>query len=156
VALEDDKLSAAEGLVRSAATEFQSLGLADEDLPALDVLIQCLIAEKKFSEAERQLQRAVKLNSTDLAASTSLRITNARLLARQNGLTASVTKLDQLTEEMKKKNLLYYELLSRLARAESQALRGANAENQPDLDTLCGDADRAGFHLIAQKASKLR
>jgi tetratricopeptide (TPR) repeat protein len=153
-ALESNKRSDAEALARSAANEFQLLGDADQEVLALDVLIQCLIAQSRFSEAGEQLQRAQKLNSRDLSADTSLAITAARLLARQNDRSAAITKLDQLTEEMKKKNLLYYELLARLARAE--AAGGASLEDRSNVDMLFRDADRTGFRLIAQKADRLR
>ncbi len=153
-ALENQKRSDAERMARSAANEFKSLGDADQEVLALDVLIQSLIAQNRFSEAQQELQKAEKLNSRDFCANTSLAITAARLQAKQNDRSTAITNLDQLTEELKKKNVGYYELLARLARAEATA--GASVEIRSNLDMLWQDADRRGYRLIAQKAANLR
>jgi serine/threonine protein kinase/tetratricopeptide (TPR) repeat protein len=151
--VEQDLPQQAEPLAREAVAEFRVEKSSDQEIAARDVLAQILMAQHRFSEAQSEVESARKLSSPNVLVSMSLDITSERLRLQTGHASESIRDLDKIINRAKGMKLLTYEFQARLVQVEAcvfaKDVNGARSR----LETLQRDATKAGFQLIASKAS---
>ncbi len=148
--LEQGNAAEAQKLAQGALQEFDAEKLVDNQCDALNTVAKALMAQGTLSEAQAQIDVAAKLGAQDYAIRLSLRITGARLKARQQKVEEAERDLKSLLAETQQTRLLGAQFEDRLALAE--------IETRPDLKSslltaLKTDARAADYELIVRKAS---
>jgi serine/threonine protein kinase/tetratricopeptide (TPR) repeat protein len=151
--VEQDQPQQAEPLAREAAAEFQAEKSTDQEIAARDVLAQILMAQRRFSEAQAEVESARKLSSQNVLVSMGLDITNERLRVQTGHASESIRDLEKIINRAKGMKLLTYEFQARLAQVEGCVFAKDVNSARSRLETLQRDATKAGFQLIASKAS---
>jgi Tfp pilus assembly protein PilF/TolB-like protein len=144
----------AEDLARKAADEFHAEKIGDQEAVASIVVTQALLAQRKFSEAKTQLQRARQIAPHDKSIILNMEITSARLAAATGASQEALRQLKGLVARAHLIPLPAYEFQARLAQAEAQAASGAYGEASEEFRRLEKDAAQAGFKLLARKAAE--
>ncbi len=151
--LEQDQPQQAEALAREAVAEFQAEKSTDQEIGARDILAQILMAQRRFSEAQAEIESARKLPSPNVLVSIGLDITNDRLRLQTGHASESIQDLEKIINRAKGIKLLTYEFEARLAQIDACLSAKDLNSARSRLETLQRDATRAGFQLIASKAS---
>jgi len=149
VAIEQGRVDDAVSLAGAAAKWAASAHVRDVETNAHAVLARAFLAQHRVDDAQREADAAEKLITTtdDLPLRARVAIVSARVaLARGNGDDA-VRRLTGVSTAMER--LVPIRLEAELARAE--AARGGARTAQ--LVAVGAAADRAGFHLIARRAT---
>src|SRR5439155_7079556 len=149
VAIEQGRVDDAVSLAGAAAKWAASAHVRDVETNAHAVLARAFLARRRVDDAQREADAAEKLITAtdDLPLRARVAIISARVaLARGNGDDA-VRRLTKVSTAMER--LVPIRLEAELARAE--AARGAAHTAQ--LAAVAAAADRAGFHLIARRAT---
>jgi tetratricopeptide (TPR) repeat protein len=151
LALENNKPAESQVLAANAVKEFADAGDDDQQLVALDVLIQALLAQNKLADAQQQIQRGKALHGQDLAGSLAFEITNSRSLAKTGDTARALEELDRIIDQSGRRQFSYYQLLARVARAEALAIAGAK-EAKSTCEAVASEATQTGFTLLQRRA----
>ena len=152
LAIEANRAADAEPLARAAAEEFKMEKSPAQELAALDVLAQSLLAQNKGSDAAAEVARAAELKVSDIPTQLSFEITRGRVAAHSGE--DGVSRVLAAEQHARQFGMLPFELQARLAVAEMQAAKGGLALGS--VQSLRGDALRLNYRLIARKAEGLR
>jgi DNA-binding winged helix-turn-helix (wHTH) protein/tetratricopeptide (TPR) repeat protein/TolB-like protein len=152
LALEKGQIMQSESLAREAAQEFRTEKDVDQETTAHDRVVQALIAQGKLSEAQSEIDLASELSARDEVAKLSLQVTSARLSAKKGKTPESLRALAMVLKRATELKLVGYQLLARLAQAETHAAAGNTVAARSELQRLKSDAAGSGYQLIARKA----
>jgi DNA-binding winged helix-turn-helix (wHTH) protein/Tfp pilus assembly protein PilF/TolB-like protein len=153
LALEKGQATQSESLAREAAQEFRAEKDEDQETAARDRIAQALIAAGRLQDAQLEIDSATRLSAHDEPKKLSLQITSARLSAKKGRVQESLRALALVLRRATDLKLVGYQLLARLAQAETQAAGGDSASARTGLQRLKADAAGSGFHLIGRKAA---
>lgn len=153
--LERGQAPAAEKLARQAADEFQAEKDVGDEAASRDMLGRALIAQRKFDEAQKEIDRANKLAPKDCGNRLPLAITSARLLAYTKQPAAAKKGIESVLSETKARKLDGIELDARLAQGEIELLDGDSALARAHLKAVQTLATQRHFLLAARKARAL-
>jgi tetratricopeptide (TPR) repeat protein len=152
LALEKGQVTQSETLAREAAQEFRAEKDADQETLAHDRVAQALIAEGKLQDAQSEIDSATRLSAHAESKKLSLQITSARLSAKKGNTSEALRELSLALGRATDLKLVGYQLLARLAQAETQAAAGDTLSARSGLQRLKADAAGSGYQLIARKA----
>jgi tetratricopeptide (TPR) repeat protein len=154
VSWELGQLSRAETGFRQAAADFANQKDDDDEALARAALSRVLIAEKKVTEAQKEVQRASELakQSSNAAVRLSVLVATARLDASSGKYDTATKSLESTLAEANKIGLVGLQFESRLALGEVAMSSGNQGEGNAVLKLLKQEAAARGFALIARKA----
>ena len=153
LSLEEGNTSLAETLARQAAEEFQKEKVVDQEAVARDILTRTLMVQGNLAPAREQIDAAKQLMPRDRAIRIFVAITAARLRARSGNAAEAHQLLSDCFAEASALKLAGAQLEIRLAQAEVES--GSSQSPSASLPFIERDAKKAGYLLIAQKASRL-
>ena len=158
LSLEEGHPADSEKLARQAAVEFEKDKSTSLQASAYSVLARALLAQKKLPEAQTVSQQAVELAQKDpyRAPRFDATLARARVLAASGKSEEAIKNLNTMLAETRKFGFVSYELESKLALGEIEIGAGKAAAGKARLEVLEKEASAKGFHLIAQKAARLR
>jgi DNA-binding winged helix-turn-helix (wHTH) protein/tetratricopeptide (TPR) repeat protein len=158
LAVEEGHAADAETVIRKCQDQFHQDQQADDELAASILLIDALLAESKFSEAEVEAGHAKAL--ADKSANTPLRlqfeITSGRVQDWSGHFAAASAQLQKTLQSAHSHQLLGLEFETRLAMADLRNRAGQSAAARAEALSLENAAKRNGFGLIASKAASFR
>jgi hypothetical protein len=120
IALEEGHDEEAEGLIRTAATEFEKERLSDNQAAAQALLTLILLRQGRVADAQKTAQQAITLSrrSGNRQARFDAELANARALAASGRGAAGLNRVEPVLAEAKKYGYLNYEYQARLALGE--------------------------------------
>ncbi len=157
--LETGGAADAEGLVRELGSELGRQGRRDDETTANAILARALLRQGKLAEARKigDLALAQARDSQNPAVRMSVAIIDARLAAAVEDFSPALLRLDHVLAEATELGLLGTALEARLALGEieiaaGESGQGAGRDGRARLLALAGEADAAGYGLIAGAA----
>ena len=158
LAIEEGHVADAESVIRKFEEQFHQDQQADDELAASIVLIDALIAESKFPEAESEAGRTKPL--ADKSGNGLFRLQFELRSARAQGLTghfsAASAQLEKTLRSAHDHQLLELEFETQLAMAELKNRAGQPVAARAEWLSVENAARRSGFGLIANKAMSFR
>jgi tetratricopeptide (TPR) repeat protein len=158
LSIEEGHAADAETVIRKCKEQFHQDGQADDELSASTTLMQALLGQNKFVEAdkEKQASQALAAKSTNLLNRLQFDLVSARVELASGHLEASRTQLERTLQSAQAHHLLGVELETRLTLAELKKKLGQSAGAEADLGALAKIADDKGFGLVISKARSVR
>lgn len=158
LSIEQGHAADAETVIRKCKEQFHQDQQPDDDLAASIVLIDALLAESKFPEAEFEAGKAKSL--ADKSANTLFRLQFEMMSGRVQDLlghfpTASA-QLQKTLQSAHSHHLLELEFETRLAMEELRNRAGQSVAARAESLSLENAASKNGFGLIASRARSLR
>ncbi len=153
LALEKGDAGEAQATASRAARLFHKEKDADLEVAARDVVARSLLEQGKLAEAKLEVEVASSLNVQSQPARLSIKITLARLLAKQGKIAESQRILDDVLKRAAAMKLMGHQLLAQLAQSEIQVAAGDSDSARSNLRRLRSDAEKSGFRLVARKAA---
>jgi tetratricopeptide (TPR) repeat protein len=160
VFLERGDAAQAEAAVRPSAEEFHSERDSTDETVARVVLARSLLAQKKLTEAQGEMSKAMVLvsNTSQRNLRYSTLTTSARVRAALGGesnVIGAIEAVQKVAGDASKSGMPGFELEARLAIGEIELASGKSSLARTELSTVQKQAAAAGFLLIAQKAARL-
>jgi eukaryotic-like serine/threonine-protein kinase len=158
LSLEEGHAADAETVIRKCKEQFHQDGQADDELAASVTLMQALLGQDKFVEAdkEKQTSQALAAKSTNLLNRLQFDLISARVELASGHIESSRTLLERTLQSAQAHHLVGVELETRLTLAERKKKLGQSAGAHADLVALEKVAHDRGFGLIASKAESIR
>ncbi len=158
LSLEEGHAADAETVIRKCVEQFHQDGQADDELAARVALMQALLGQGKFVEAdkEKQASQALAAKSTNLLNRLQFDLVSARVELASGHIESSRAQLERTLQSAQVHHLLGVELETRLALAELRKKLDPSAGAHADLVALEKVAHDRGFGLIASKAQSAR
>jgi DNA-binding winged helix-turn-helix (wHTH) protein/tetratricopeptide (TPR) repeat protein len=158
LAVEEGHAAAAETVIRKCKEQFHQDQQADDELAASIVLIDALMAESKFPEAESEAGRTKPL--ADKSGNGLFRLQFELISARAQGLTghfsAASAQLEKTLRSAHDHQLLELEFETRLAMAELKNSAGQLVAARAEWLSVENAARKNGFGRIANEARSSR
>ncbi|HVO60996.1 MAG TPA: serine/threonine-protein kinase [Terriglobales bacterium] len=154
VAFEMGNVVEAEGLVRSAAEEFEREQSVANGCSSYALLSRVLLAQGKLKEAKTATDSALTLCQRGQArwARFQAELASAAVAFKAGDTAKTLTMLGKLHAEALQTGYATYEFESRLFIGEIELNSGKVASGRSRLEVLEKDAQSKGFSLIAHKA----
>src|SRR5580698_4490183 len=158
LSIEEGHAADAETVIRKCIEQFHQDGQADDELAASVTLIQALLGQNKFVEAdkEKQASQALAAKSTNLLNRLQFDLVSARTELASGHTESSRAQLERTLQSAQAHHLLGVELETRLTLAELKNKLGQSAGAHADLVAVEKVAHERGFGLIASKAQSVR
>ncbi len=158
LSLEEGHAADAETVIRKCKEQFHQDGQADDELAASVTLMQALLGQDKFVEAdkEKQTSQALAEKSTNLLNRLQFDLISARVDLASGHIGSSRTLLERTLQSAQAHHLVGVELETRFTLAEMKKKLGQSAGAHADLVALEKVAHDRGFGLIASKAESIR
>jgi len=158
LAIEEGHPADAETTARKCRDQLHQEQEADDELAATVVLIQALLKQGEYSDAQAELERAEPLanKSQNLLARLQFALTAAGVLLASDHPESSRPRLEQVLKDARGHGYLGVEFEARLALAELDNTSGHGVAAQAQLTSLERAANAKGFGLIARKAAAAR
>ena len=155
LAFEEGRVADAEVAARRCRDQFRQEQQKDDELDASTVLIRALLAQKKTSEAQHELEqaRAWAEKSHNLSLRLKFQLVAAQIDLATNLFDNAGTLLNATLREAKTHKLVQPEYEAQLALAELDKLSGHPAIATKEFIALETNARGRGYGLIAGKAS---
>jgi eukaryotic-like serine/threonine-protein kinase len=158
LAIDEGHAADAETVIRKCKEQFHQDQQADDELAASIVLIDALIAESKFPEAESEAGRTKPM--ADKSGNGLFRLQFELMSARAQGLTGHVSaasvQLEKTLQSAHNHQLLELEFETRLAMAELKNRAGQPVAARADWLSVENAARKNGFGRIANEARSSR
>jgi tetratricopeptide (TPR) repeat protein/class 3 adenylate cyclase/TolB-like protein len=160
VFLERGQASEAEAAVIPCVEEFRSEKDFPDEVFARVVLAQSLMAEKKLTQAQEEVNQALALAGKTSQKNVQYRaVTTSALLAAELGGESNGAKAIQgaqkVANDAAKSGMPGFHLEARLAIGKIELANGKSAMARNELRMVQQEAEAKGFLLIAQKAARL-
>jgi hypothetical protein len=154
--MEEGRYSDGEAAARQAIEEYRAQGDVDNELSAIAILVQSLLAQKKISDA----QQVVAATKTSKNASQITRLdfstADASVRAASGEMGEAIKLLQDTIQEARKAGFLGLQFDARLVFGEAEMRSGNTVAGRTQLASLERDAKAKGFLLIARKAAASR
>lgn len=160
VFLERGQAAEAEAAVIPCVEELRSEKDFPDEVLARVVLAQSLIAQKKLTQAQEEVNQALALAGKTSQKNVQYRAaTTSALLAAELGGESNAAKAIQgaqkVANDAAKSGMPGFHLEARLAIGKIELASGKSAMARNELRTVQKEAEAKGFLLIAQKAARL-
>lgn len=152
--LQQEHWSDAQASAQSAADKFKGQNL-DMHASTHLVLASTAIAQKKFPDAQSELNQAQALKSTDPAIQLEMALTSAHLLACTGKLLPAQKQAAEATARAQQLGLLYFQLRGTLVTGEFGLCGAPRAQSRALLHTAQATAASQGYELIARQAAHI-
>ena len=153
LAIEGGSAADAEPLLRQALPEFEAEKDADSQAEAHDGLARILLSQGKVADASLESDKAARLSPEERSLRASIAATRSRIDSRLGKVAEARQALAAALEETTRLQLAGSQFAIRLAQAEVEDRAGAKAAGTL-REELRRDAQKAGYLLIAEKASR--
>jgi len=154
--LDRGNLVSAEDNASRALKEFQTEQDSDSESEASSLMVKVLVAEKAPDRALPYVKRIQEIASKDRDVAFGNRISIAEYLNAIGQRDEAIQQLESLPSEARNSGRNFVSLEGRLALAKLQVGHRPPAEIRKELSSIQAEANRAGFKLIAEKASRIR
>ncbi len=156
LAVEEGHASDAEASLRECKEQFHAEQQADDELSAVIVLIDALLAEGKPEAAQKEVEAAQQLaNATqNRFLHLEFELTSGRVLLASNNPGTSSKPLQRVADDSHSYGFFGLELADKLALAQLANKTKHASQARLELQALQKSATSKGFGLIARKAIK--
>ncbi len=157
LAVEQGRAAEAETVIRKCREQFHQGQQADDELSASTALVDALVAQAKYSDANHEVQQAAPLarKSANLLLHLQFDLASARAESASGNPKSARVLMDKTLRSAQIHRLLGLQFQTRLALAELQAKTGQIKSARLDLRQLEELAHNHGFGWIAAKAHSL-
>jgi len=154
LAIDQGRVSEAEGLAQKAVEQFQAGTVPEIEAQARALLARSFLAQGEPIKAQEALARAAELarKSQSRSARFSVEIASAKVRASMRNVAEAKKSLKATLADAKKYGSISWELESRLALGEIEMKSGDSVAGRAYLKALEKDAKSHGFALIARQA----
>jgi len=156
LAIEEGHAADAETVIRKCKAQFHQDQQADDELSASTALIEGLLAQSKYQDAEAEVSQAASLaaKTVNLLLRLQYDLASARTGSAAASKDSARTVLERTLRITREHRLFGLELQARLALAELQTRAGQFKSAQSELRALEQVAHNKGFEHIAGKARR--
>jgi eukaryotic-like serine/threonine-protein kinase len=156
LSIEEGNAADAEGVAREVRDEYHKEKHPDDEVGAAIVLVRALFEQKKYKEAERELENANLLSakSQNVPNHLALGIIGARIRANAGNQDEAIQNLIVALHDATKSGFVPDQLETRLARGEIDVNSTKAGAGRAALAALQKDAAAKGLNLIAEKARR--
>jgi eukaryotic-like serine/threonine-protein kinase len=157
--IEEGHAADAERLAREVKRTFEQQEQSDDWIRTSIVLAEALLAQKKYSDAQQEIEAAAPLlnKNQNKLLQLEFRLTRARTQLGTNHTELAGKEIQAVRSEALAAGFVAFEFETRLALADWTEASGNSAQSKTILDGLQKAATQRGFILIADKAAaKLR
>lgn len=156
LAIEEGHAADAETVIRKCKAQFRQDQQADDELSASTALIEGLLAQSKYQDAEAEVSQAASLaaKTVNLLLRLQYDLASARTGSASASTDSARTVLERTLRITREHKLFGLELQARLALAELQTRAGQFMSAQSELRALEQVAHNRGFEHVAGKARR--
>jgi tetratricopeptide (TPR) repeat protein len=158
LAADEGRLAEAESSLRKCKDQFRQDAQADDEILASAALIQVLLKEQNVPAAKSEADATAALagKTQNLYARLEFDLQTAEVQVWSNNFGPAGEALSAVLKDARAHSLLGVQLQTRLSQAELEVKSGQATAARETLIALERSAYRAGFSLIANRASSLR
>ncbi|HEY2819906.1 MAG TPA: winged helix-turn-helix domain-containing protein [Candidatus Acidoferrum sp.] len=155
LSIEEGHAADAERVAREVKRTFEQQEQADDRIRASIVLAEALLAQKKYSDAQKEIEASASLLSKnqDKLLQLQFRLTSARAQLGTSHTELAGKEIQAIRAEATAAGFVAFEFETRLALADWTEASGNPAQSKPILDGLQKAATQRGFTLVADKAT---
>ena len=155
LSIEEGHAADVEQTLRKCRTDFQGQGQRDDEIDATIALTEGLLAQKKYAEAEKEIESVTPLlqKNQNKLLQLQFRLAAARVELALGHLDVAGKQIQAVRVEATATGYVAFEFETRLALAEWMEASGKPAQSKELLLALENAADQRGYKLIAGKAN---
>jgi DNA-binding winged helix-turn-helix (wHTH) protein/tetratricopeptide (TPR) repeat protein len=156
LSIEEGHAADVEQTLRKCRTEFQGQGQRDDEIDATIALTEGLLFQKKYAEAQKEIEAAAPLQQKNQNKLLHLQfqLAAARVELALGHLDVAGKEIQAMRAEATATGYVAFEFETRLALAEWMEASGKSAESKELLMALEKTANQRGYKLVANKASE--
>jgi tetratricopeptide (TPR) repeat protein len=156
LAVEQGHAAEAETVIRKCREQFHQGQQADDELSASTALVEVLLAQSKYADANYEVNQSAPLarKSSNLLLHLQFDLASARVESASGNSQSAEPVLEKTLQSAKAHKLFCLELQARLAISESKAKAGQLSSAQADSRKLEELAHKKGFEFLALKARR--
>jgi DNA-binding winged helix-turn-helix (wHTH) protein/tetratricopeptide (TPR) repeat protein len=158
LSIEEGHPAAAEKSARECLTAFRSGQQDDDELTAATVLVESLLAQGKFVEAQAfvEAESTLAAKSQNYIVAPKFAIVGARVLAASGKVAEARSRLQSILREAIRNGFVEYQFETRLALGRIDIMSGNPGLGIAHLKSVEANAKTRGYELLARKAIAAR